>query len=135
MMDIINDADASYRLRAKFLIKSISEDEFRKRVLTRSVMIARLRETVQVLEMYIHAMTDIMYRMHAGLLAIAPLAKYVKPGLCEDDHAFHNVAVRSESNAFSIHIEEEILSIEKYTNECLAEIANTYRSKPYVVGK
>lgn len=98
--DYINKIKDNQDLRVKYLKNQITLDKFKSMLYRRSNKINKKREIINLLAMYIHCITDILYR-------------------------FMNDMYNNGNFNFTPYL-KEINSLINYVNDCLSIIHNTY---------
>ena len=142
----VNNDAARFNIRADFLENRVSEDVFRAKVLQRVDMDTRNREKAQVLDMLVHASTDILHRLLADLramqdvrvrslrssdAAILSSRRMDKEAVdCLREIERRTPGIRAVVGAAAARMEEcetELMALQGHANECMAEIAKTFK--------
>jgi hypothetical protein len=93
----------------KYLQKKITEHEFRKTLQIQDKKIQKNRVFYNIFRLFVDTFTDILYRFHS---------ECIQPNW---DQTFTTI--------------NEVNEIRKYTNECLEDVSNTYKSIRYYINK
>ena len=101
--------DNNLELRVKYLQKKITEYEFRKTLQIQDKKIQKNRIFYNIFRLFIDTFTDILYRFHSE---------------CTQQNWDQTFTTINEVN-----------EIRKYTNECLEDVSNTYKSIRYYINK
>jgi hypothetical protein len=137
---------ARFNVRADFLENRVSEDVFRTKVLRRVDMDTRNREKAQVLDMVVHASTDILHRLLAELRALpdvrtrrltaseaAILGSQRMDKVAQDcrrDIERRNPGITAAVGAAAARMagcDAELTALMVHADECMAEIAKTFK--------
>ena len=103
-----------FKLRESFLLNDVSEQVFRARVLSRECTEERKREQAQVVDMVVHAATDILFR------ALAALRTFPQSTM--------NRNMQVAVNDLCIKCETEMRTLSEHANECMHEISLTFKT-------
>jgi nucleoid DNA-binding protein len=122
----VDNVANNLELRVKYMRNQIDKDDFESRIHRDNKKHDKKREIHEVLQMFLHTVTDIIYRARDVL--IKNRGKYIyKKDLPEEE-----LAKRTAKNIVTCEVNkilEEVETIRLYSNECFAEIAHVYGCK------
>lgn len=124
-----NPVDNNRELRVKYMRNEIDQETFKARIHRDNKKYETKREIFDVLQVFIHSATDIIYRAKDELYKNKEVFVDAKNILIID-----NVDVSMQKRKDVINrakcILDELEHIRVYVNECLLEISHTYSSTP-----
>jgi hypothetical protein len=126
----VDNVENNQDLRVKYMRKEIDIDTFKTRIHRDNKKFEKKRETYAILGMFIQNVTDIVWRAQDLLEQNkGEFSPIIVPQLKNK----HSISGRAEIEAQTIAILNEIEPLRQYINDCLAEIAQTYGSKPKAI--
>ena len=123
----VDNVENNQDLRVKYMRNEIDIDTFKSRIHRDNKKFEKKRETYEILGMFVQNVTDIMWRAQDLIEKNRGDFGHIVPKLKKDKQLISN---RSKIEAQTIEILNELEPLRQYINECLAEIAQTYGSKP-----
>lgn len=119
----VDQVENNLNLRVEYLMKELSEEDFKVRVQRANKQHEKKREIGEVIHLYIQTVTDIVYRLNEYARNDEDLIIQGSLNRANSDEEREVISNKA------IAMLDESLAIRDYANECLADIATTYGSK------
>jgi hypothetical protein len=122
----VDDAENNLALRVNYMRKKIDKDTFQTNIQRANKKHEKKRDIRDILQLFVQTVTDILFRFMAAVKNAPVNPNEVMTMKKAPSNPNSNDELVNTLNT----ILSEIKNIERYANECLLDISNTYGSKP-----
>jgi len=128
----VNNVQSNLRERIMYMRNRMDKDTFQHTIFKNNKSHEKKREMYEILQMFITATTDILFRIHDSLLENKEVFndRLIDPTSIKSDKQSNGIVTRTTVIKKALDTLNEIDAIRVYSNECLLEVSHTYGCQP-----